>query len=205
MTAYTTHAAQDSPDENRPVSAACSRLVTGGKDINDPVDMRKLPADWATQAGRLRNKINPNPESDAGGTPADALGYPSCGADGNTLGKGRLGCSSFTMCADPSGDCRCSVDRNAAQANMQVILARSATTACASTHCAEGTAPKPHGMACTCDSGESSAGTNRPPRPMPTAINALFTFDATKSFAPTRATWASAPLSTAVTDIVRAR
>jgi hypothetical protein len=191
-------------DETGMSSPACSRIITGGKDITNPVDMRRLPADWGTLSGRLRNKINPNPESDPHASAADALGWPQCGVDPGTLADGRPDCSKVTLCTDPSsagGECACSADRNRSQSEMQKLAARTAIFACSTLTCPEGTNPTFHGSVCACDA--KGGGEPVPPRPSPEAIGATFAFDPSKPFAPSVMQWQETPLATMATGMTR--
>jgi hypothetical protein len=191
-------------DETGMSSAACSRLITGGKDITSAVDMKRLPADWKTPAGRLRNKINPNPNSDTGVSAADALGWPQCGVDGETLAEGRPDCSKLTMCTEASaagGECSCSPGRNASQAEMQKLAQRTAVLACSTTQCSQGTKATSHGDLCTCDEGNGTPVT--PPVQSPAAIGATFAFVASQLFVASKTQWQNSPLATVAADMMR--
>src|SRR5215472_14500246 len=196
--------ASEPRDETGKLSAACSRLITGGKNIANPVDMRRLPADWGTLSGRLRNKINPNPEADPRASAADALGWPQCGVDRGTLADGRLDCGKVTLCTDPSGtsgECACNPDRNHSQSEIQKLAARTAILACSTLNCPEGTNPTSHGVVCACDAKGSAEPV--PPRPSPEAIGATFAFDPSKPFAPSITQWQDSPLATMATGMTR--
>ena len=196
--------ASEPRDETGKLSAACSRIITGGKDISNPVDMRRLPADWGTLSGRLRNKINPNPEADPRASAADALGWPQCGVDRGTLADGRLDCGKVTLCTDPSGtsgECACNPDRNHSQSEIQKLAARTAILACSTLNCPEGTNPTSHGVVCACDAKGSAEPV--PPRPSPEAIGATFAFDPSKPFAPSITQWQDSPLATMATGMTR--
>jgi hypothetical protein len=199
--------ASEPRDETGKLSAACSRLITGGKNISNPVDMRRLPADWGTLSGRLRNKINPNPESDPRAGAADAFGWPQCGVDRGTLADGRLDCGKVTLCTDPSspgGECACNPDRNHLQSEIQKLAARTAILACSTLNCPQGTTPTSHGAVCACDPGSDGTPAN-PPRPSPEAIGATFAFDPSKPFQPSITQWQDSPLATMATGMTRSQ
>jgi hypothetical protein len=155
---------QDSPFEPDFHSPACNRLATGGKDINNPVDIRRLPKDWAEVTSRLPRVSNPNPLADPP-SPSDSFGLSACGDDLTTRTRAAKNCSALVLCTDEMEQCGCSISAQEAEARAQFLLDAQSALACISAICADGSTGVAHGLVCSCESGAQS--TDVPPRPLP--------------------------------------
>lgn len=194
---------QDDRSEYAELSPACSRLITNGKDFDDPVDIEKLPENWASLESRLKKHINPNPETAIDPHASDALGLPACGADTATLRGAAVDCNKPVHCTDPSEQCGCSKDALASEADLHAFLNKSQELKCAMTaRCPNGTMGQAQGIVCTCVSPSSGGETPPKPRPMPISkpiIEALFLSTGASMPMDVRAD----PLSTFTRDFIR--
>jgi hypothetical protein len=166
-------AGQDLPPEGMEGegSPACRRLAANGHDINDPVDMQRLPEDWVAMMERIDPRtIYPNP--DAGELhPSDAFALPACGLDPATTNGSAVICDRLVFCTEEMEQCGCTGVASAGEAMIQRFLRDQAVHACAATTCPDGSQPvATGGIICACQSTEAGEVPLLPPRPLPNGV-----------------------------------
>lgn len=159
------------PDESGMYnSAACKRAVSGGRDLSDPVTLKKLQDEWAELKDRRPTRSN----WDRDDNPFTALEQPICGLDGATTQGAASGCKVPVMCGEgqqPNASCSCS--KVASGGRVQALQQLQCVTLI---RCTDGSTPTAVGPVCSCGpaGGDAPEGTTLPPRPTAVTINAFF-------------------------------